>query len=327
MQILYLIGNGFDINLKMETKYTEFYKYYEGIKTENDTIKNLKENIKNDVYTWSNLELRLGEYMKDLKTFKEFEVIYDDLLENFGNYLQNIEDKVNWKSANINKLKMHLCNPEKSLMQREINKLTHFKEKFSNVHWKVDIVTFNYTRSLERLLNEDFSNLKLGIHHNGLNITLRKIWHIHGDLSNMVLGVNDTSQLHNKDFLENKKILNAFIKQYNNRRQGHNVDELLDTKISTANLICIFGSSIGLTDKLWWEKIGQHLLTDQNCNLIIFTSTKISPQRAIHKKGDYEDEVKETFLNRTNLNENEKEKVSDRIYVRANTDMFSSLIK
>lgn len=28
MQILYLIGNGFDINLNMKTRYTEFYEHY-----------------------------------------------------------------------------------------------------------------------------------------------------------------------------------------------------------------------------------------------------------------------------------------------------------
>lgn len=327
MQILYLIGNGFDINLKMKTRYTEFYEHYQDIKTESTTIKNLKENIKKEVYTWSDLELRLGEYMSEIKTYEEFEEIYDDLLEKFGDYLQDVEDKVNWKTTNINKLKMHLSNPEKSLMQKEINKLTAFKETFSKVNWRVDIVTFNYTRSIERLLNEEFTSLNLGTHHSNYNITLRNIWHIHGDLNNMVLGVNDTSQLKNKDFLKNRKILNAFIKQYNNSRQGHTVDEILDTKISSANLICVFGSSIGKTDKLWWEKIGQHLLSNENCILIIFTSTNIKPQRAIHKKGDYEDELRETFLSRTNLNDTEKEKINDRIYVRANTDMFSSLLK
>lgn len=326
MQILYLIGNGFDINLDMKTRYTEFCKFYQNVSTESTVLKSLKENIKKDVYTWSDLEFRLGEYTDQLETFEEFEEIYDDLLEKFGDYLQLIEDSVDWASADIDKFKMHICNPEQSLMQKEINNLTEFKDKFAKSQWKVDIITFNYTRSIERILNEELNGI-IGTHHISYNISLRKILHIHGDLNNMVLGINDISQLKNKNFHKNKKILNAFIKENNNRRQGHTVDEILETRISTANLICIFGSSLGETDKLWWEKIGQHLLKDNECRLIIFTTTNITPKRAIHKKGDYEDELKEIFFSRASFSETDIAAVYDRIYVRANTDMFSNILK
>jgi hypothetical protein len=327
MQLLYLIGNGFDINLKMKTRYTEFLEFYQAIDTESAVLKELKDNIKQDVYTWSDLEYRLGQYMNGLKKYEEFEEIYDDLLEKFGDYLQDIEENFDWKSVNIEKFKMDLCNPEMSLMQKEINALTEFKNKFAKNAWRIDIVTFNYTRSIERLLNENFTNLALGTHHVGENISLRKVWHIHGDLNNMVLGVNDISQLNNENFHKNKKILNAFIKEYNNRRQGHTIDEILEKKISSANLICIFGSSLGETDKLWWEKIGIQLLKSEHCKLIIFTNTNIQPKRAIHKKGDFEDDVRETFLKRTNLSESDTEIINDQIYVRANTNMFSELLK
>lgn len=168
MQILYLIGNGFDINLNMKTRYTDFYKFYQKIETENHVLRELKKNIEKDVNTWSDLEYRLGQYMSRIKSYEEFEIIYDDLLEKFGDYLQEIEDKIDWDSSNINLFKDYLCFPERSLMQREINSINEFKNKFSNNHWRVDIVTFNYTRSIERLLNENFKSLNLGKHHNVL---------------------------------------------------------------------------------------------------------------------------------------------------------------
>lgn len=143
----------------------------------------------------------------------------------------------------------------------------------------------------------------------------------------MVLGVNDVSQLKSEDFKNNQRVLKTFIKQLNNQRQGHAIDEILETKISQSNLICIFGSSLGETDKIWWEKIGQHLLDSEHSKLIIFTTTDIIPKRAIHKKGDYEDEMREIFLKRTNLNDKEKKIITDKIFVRANTNMFSSLIE
>lgn len=326
MQILYLIGNGFDVNLNMKTRYTDFYETYKKIETESIVLKNLKKNIVKKVNTWSDLEFRLGEYTENIKTYEEFSEIYEDLLEKFGNYLQDIEDQVDWKSVNFEKFKTHLCFPEKSLMQKEINIIDDFKNKFYNNSWLIDVITFNYTRSIEKLLGENFNSLILGKHHDNMKIILNSVLHIHGDLNNMVLGINDISQLKNNDFHNNKKILKALIKENNNRRQGHTVDEILETKILKANLICVFGSSIGETDKIWWEKIGKRLLTDENCKLIIFTYVEIKTKRAIHIKGDFEDDLKEIFFKRANLNENEQEKINDRIFVRANTDMFSSLV-
>ena len=329
MQILYLIGNGFDINLNMKTRYTDFYKYYKRKISKNEVIIKLKSKIeeeKEKVSNWSDLEFSLGEYTSKLKSYEEFEIIYDDLLEKFGDYLQKIEDKTDWKLSNINLLKEYLCYPERSLMQREINDLNKFKNLFKINQWEIDIVTFNYTRSIERLLDENFKNINIGKHHNGTDIRLKNVLHIHGDLKNMVLGVNDISQLENKDFHSNNKILKAFIKPFNNRRQGHTIDDFLERKISQSNLICIFGSSLGETDKIWWEKIGKHLLTNDLSRLIIFTTTNISPKRAIHKIGDYEDEFKDLFLKRSGLNDDEREIVNDKIYVRANTNMFSSLL-
>jgi hypothetical protein len=326
MQILYLIGNGFDVNLNMKTRYTDFYKFYQKIETESDVLKNLKENIKKDVNTWSDLEIRLGEYTENLKSYTEFKEIYEDLLEKFGDYLQETEEQVNWENSNIDKLTDYLCNPENSLMQKEINIIKSFKSEFAKSQWTIDIISFNYTRSIEKLFAENFKNYNLGKHHEIQNIILRTVLHLHGELNNMVLGVNDVSQLKNSNFHKDKKVLNAFIKEYNNKRQGHTVDEILETRISQANLICIFGSSIGETDKIWWEKIGQHLLNNEKCKLIIFTYKEITPKRSIHLKGDFEDETKENFMKNANLNEEEKELIDNRVFVRANTEMFSSLI-
>lgn len=45
MNILFLIGNGFDINLGMQTRYTDFYKYYATVPTSKDSILKLKKEI------------------------------------------------------------------------------------------------------------------------------------------------------------------------------------------------------------------------------------------------------------------------------------------
>ena len=88
MNILYIIGNGFDLNLGMRTRYSDFYKYYKSIKSPSTLIDVLKENISNDIENWSDLELELGRYTKNLNSIKEFEEVYEDIGDNLGEYLK-----------------------------------------------------------------------------------------------------------------------------------------------------------------------------------------------------------------------------------------------
>ena len=45
MQILYIIGNGFDLNLGLETSYNHFYNYYKAVESDNINVQKLKKNI------------------------------------------------------------------------------------------------------------------------------------------------------------------------------------------------------------------------------------------------------------------------------------------
>ena len=46
MNIVYMLGNGFDINIGMDTRYSDFYKYYNNVSTSNEKIKKLKNSIR-----------------------------------------------------------------------------------------------------------------------------------------------------------------------------------------------------------------------------------------------------------------------------------------
>lgn len=327
MEILFLIGNGFDINLDMPTSYSDFFTHYLKIKSTSHPVNKLKEDIKFNVNTWSDLELRLGMYMENFENYEQFEEAYDDLLKELGDYLQLVEDKVNWSLIDSQKFKKYLCNPEESLPARDFNTLRQFKDQFANTRWNVSVVTYNYTRSIEKLLEDNFKNISIGFHHNSADISLRDVQHIHGYIDDgMVVGINDISQLNNKTFHKNRKVLNMLIKSNNNRVQGHTIDEILEKRISQASLICIFGSSIGDTDNIWWEKIGRKLLSN-NCYLVIFTKANENISgRFKYKNGQWEDVIRERFMSKTLLNENEIESIESRIIVRSNTQMFKDIL-
>ena len=62
MNVTFLIGNGFDLNLKLNTRYSDFYKYY----IENDPKDLLSKSIKDDYEMWSDLEVGLGEFLSNI---------------------------------------------------------------------------------------------------------------------------------------------------------------------------------------------------------------------------------------------------------------------
>ena len=75
MIIVYLIGNGFDVNLGMKTSYADFYDWYvEESVSNSDNIERLKKNI--DAYKesnlWADLEEGIGKYVANVETIEEF---------------------------------------------------------------------------------------------------------------------------------------------------------------------------------------------------------------------------------------------------------------
>ena len=62
MNITFMIGNGFDLQLGLKTRYIDFYNYYIA-KNNNDMIaKSINENYD----LWSDLEVGLGEFTSTL---------------------------------------------------------------------------------------------------------------------------------------------------------------------------------------------------------------------------------------------------------------------
>lgn len=323
MNILFLIGNGFDLNLDMKTKYSDFYKHYKSIQSKSLAINKLKDSISNNIKNWSDLELALGEYTKNLGAEKEFEEVYEDIGDRLAEYLEEEENNFNFKSIDGKKLYDYFSFPENSLLLGDRNEIKEFRNRLGNSQNNVFVITFNYTKILEKLIG--YSDKSINIGSIGPHaIVLHKIEHIHGFTNDrMVMGVNDVSQISNKSFHENQNILDAFVKFHCNQVQKHTLDNWCKGQIVNANLICIFGSSIGDTDNMWWELIGEQLKKD--IKLIIFEKGEIIPQRRPYKKGNIERAKKNYFLEKTKLDEKDKKNAIGKIFIGINTNMFESI--
>lgn len=78
------------------------------------------------------------------------------------------------------------------------------------------------------------------------------------------MGVNDSSQIKNTELSAIKSICNEIIKPLQNVDIGSEYQINAEKVIRTSNVICIYGMSIGTTDKLWWNLIADWLSSDSN---------------------------------------------------------------
>ncbi len=326
MKIVYLIGNGFDVNLDLKTSYQNFYEVYRETKSPNDLIYKLKECTK-DTKQWADLELALGQYTSNLNSVDEFNQIYEDLQDNLALHLQKEEDKIDTFEIDKQKFLSYINTPEECLTATQKREVVQYKQKWYTNSWHISFMTFNYTKTIEKIINSK-PPLRIGIHHNNTDIMFMGINHIHGYIEDgMVIGVNDISQISNKAFHNQQDVLDSLVKSECNKAKEDLIDEKCKEQILSSNLVCIFGSSLGDTDKLWWELIDEKL-KEENFRLIIFKHKDIKiPRRRKHKEKQERDKVKDEFLSKTLLSDEEKEQVKSKIFVGLNTDLFKGIVK
>lgn len=328
MNILFFIGNGFDLNLEMETKYHDFYKHYSSKKSPSVLIQRLKNEIDRNIENWSDLELELGGYTKNLNSSREFYEVFENVEDELADYLEEQEKKFDFEQFEGKRLFRNFIFPENSFSPADKNKIIGFRQKWNSSQWNLNVITFNYTRTLEKLLKYEGKPIQINdfVNRERLPVILQRIEHIHGYTDKrMVLGVNDPSQVSNKKFTDNQDIMETLIKSECNQAQRHLIDEWCKDQVSNANLICIFGSSIGDTDNFWWQLIGEQLKRD--CLLLIFEIGELISPRRPQKSKIAERDKKRYFLSKTKLNEKEKDDANNKIFIGINTDMFNIKIK
>ncbi|HIR76484.1 MAG TPA: hypothetical protein IAB97_06215 [Candidatus Choladousia intestinipullorum] len=89
MNITFLIGNGFDINLGLKTRYSDFYPYFIEKSTETNMIRTWLEA---DELLWADLEEQLGNKLENVKE-SEQDKFYEDMPDPYlnlkGNKVEN----------------------------------------------------------------------------------------------------------------------------------------------------------------------------------------------------------------------------------------------
>ena len=80
---------------------------------------------------------------------------------------------------------------------------------------------------------------------------IRDIIHVHGFTDHdMIMGVNDIEQIKNKSFSEDIDITEEIVKPLQNQIIRMNFDNNAVRIINGSDIICVYGMSIGSTDKI-----------------------------------------------------------------------------
>jgi len=317
MNVLFLIGNGFDINLGMPTDYQSFYDFYLKQKSDSEAISKMKKYLAQERYeSWSDLEWGLGQYTAEVSSMGELEELYFDLGDQLRSYLGRLSLSFSVSQEMKAAIFRGLREPYYFLpdgMRREITSFVGSKAK------DVSIITFNYTDTLERILVSYSSSSNLP-HSLDVETSLRDIRHIHMSLkdSDFIMGVNDVDQIKNKTLI-NDACLRLLVKPHINQQMQNLVDDECLAMIKDADLLCLFGLSLGETDKMWWEAIGERMI-HAPARLIYFLYDKKPVRRNSHLIARM-DGARSLLIERFGM-EKAPENLLRRIYVGYNTNVF-----
>ena len=92
--------------------------------------------------------------------------------------------------------------------------------------------------------------------------------------------------------------------------------------INQSQVICVYGMSIGETDKKWWNIISKWLLSDSHRVLIILSHNENYDERFTFTQRRTVNEITNKYFDLVDLSDIEKEKIKDRIFVGINYDIF-----
>lgn len=319
MNILYLIGNGFDLAQGAKTCYPAFYKEYVNSAPVNDVEKGIIDEIREDIVTWSYMEYALGKFTAKVSDAEAFTEAYESLSEKLKSYLISEQAKIEPQEG---KFRPFLTMPEASLSAREREMLTSSLQVLAGVA-RISAISFNYTDLFEKSIGYRYKVEDLSTNFLGRKTQLVSFVKIHGSLQNSVLlGVDRKEQIANEGFANNPDVGDFLIKPQTNHLIGSLRDREAAKLIEGANLIIVFGMSIGETDKSWWERIYKRLL-ETNVWMIIFGYSQDVNMSTPWKAGKKSREIKSRFMSVADVPAEMINKIDSKIFVSFDKGFFN----
>lgn len=334
MRITFLIGNGFDINLGLNTTFSDFVKVYKSLDSKSEHVKAFREHIKDNEKKWSAAEEALGQYTSCLGKGQGaiFSECQADFCAQLAIYLKKQQAKINYKGHQDEIKKAFsqfqtLSSPFSTVVRDKLNTICK-NHRSENTHYC--FINFNYTDTLDQCLSivKNFSET-LGSHkYYGRMIQhdIASLCHVHGTVNNqMVFGVNDESQIAKPEVFDGYELGKKFlIKKSTNEYMGENTDTTATKILQGSHIIYTYGMSLGRTDILWWTRICKWLMGDPTRHLIIH-QYEMPPKGAFeYNYLNFETNTRHAFMQLGGVPNSQWCEIEDRIHV-TNYNIFKDI--
>ena len=329
LNITFIIGNGFDLQLGLKTRYTDFLdEYVLETESDNEDIIKFKKYLRDQDTRrlWSDAEIAMGEH---LGCFSDDTISsYIDRIRDFelkmGSYLLKQQEAVSYdRKEEIKRIfSDFIFSSYKDVLNRRSGDLVLNR---SNNH-DYNFISFNYTNVLDRILNctaESASVLRTrneGVGHR--EDRYHSPYHVHGTLDDqIIMGVNDESQLNlSRGVTLNKRLKRKLIKPSLNTSSNHNWDVPAKKIIADSDIIYIYGVSYGKTDAVWWEAIHKWLKSNGGHKLVAFirgNEADYFQSLLPWSEEDYEEDKRIRVLNNLGIQEDDPklDELLNQIYI------------
>lgn len=329
MKITFMLGNGFDIGLGLDTSYESFYQHYcSNTDKDNENIKKFKaylakrqdEDVKK-IIDWSDFEMAFGQHSNDFDENQKQDFIerFEDFVMRFNEYIEEKEKRVDYSDAGkIGEMMKSAVTTYYHVRPADRAAVQAIYEAYPSSVREYSFITFNYTKTMD----ECAERLKTYIEKDNAR-RVGKILHIHGYLEDtMIMGVNDASQISNPVFAKDEDIIREIVKPRQNADARMNYEKNVVSAIDSSDIICVYGMSLGDTDKKWWTYLANWLAKGQRRALVILKYDKDCSKRFPFQVRNKTDEVLKRFLSFAELDDTVKENISKRIYIGINHNVF-----
>ena len=333
MNITFFIGNGFDIGMGINSKFKDFYPIYQAQSLEKeDRIRMLSENIKSDYDTWSDFETALGKYTSkfDIDNKQDFIDQAKDFERDFVDYLKVQEGMLSFSNTKeisntiVKALTQYYYNG--NLPVESANVFSKIYTSHNRENHNYYFINFNYTQTLKKCIstleNNIVSKRKYG---NSAECVDRiiKIVDIHGQIGlNPIIGVNDTEQIENKALAKDRRFTRYIVKPTLNQLLRNGNDAAAEEVIAQSNIICIYGMSLGATDKKWWNAILAWLSKSTERQLVFFDYDKNYSNADQFGRLEKEDSLIDKLVKYNISNNVDVEALRPRIHIAINKNIF-----
>ena len=325
MNITFLIGNGFDINLGLNTRYTDFYPTY--LSKGHDDI--LSKAIADNYDKWADLEVALGKVLKDVtpEQVDEFLDSKGKLEGDLAEYLRNEEARLDLSNSNLSgEFQRNVTGFFKEFSAKE---QADYKTWLSSVGAAIvyRFISYNYTNGLDQIV-EKSKNIHSFATHVGRSThytdSVGSVHHIHGTLDgDLILGVNDASQIDNPILQTDSRLVDYIVKAEVNEALGEQRMETAKRIIDESDYIGVYGMSIGDTDLMWWQYLLTWMQKKDSRRLILYVYTDPSDNPSGQEKLRRINMWKDVFLAQSGADTDQAKKVRSQLIVVIRSKIFN----